>query len=176
MRATAAAVNDQKKPKIVIESKKDISKEARDLLRKIARKNNGILLPEDVLKAAEPKGSPLHDICEWNDGDAAHQYRLWQVRTFIGTVSVVYEDRTEKVFNVESVDYESKVPREWAHIPSDREGGYRQLRDVMKDPEMRREFILNELRTCRSRLSNRPCEEFSPVIEAIDAVISELEQ
>lgn len=62
--------------------------EIRERLEKIRARNNGILTPDAVLKDAKTESSPLHSQFNWNDGEAAHQYRLEQARTLIRTVKV----------------------------------------------------------------------------------------
>lgn len=57
-------------------------------LAKIAEENDGNLTPDAVLEDARSKKSPLHDQFEWNDGEAAHKYRLEQARTLIRSVRV----------------------------------------------------------------------------------------
>lgn len=68
-------------------------------LAKIAEENGGNLTPDAVLEDARSKKSPLHDQFEWNDGEAAHKYRLDQARTLIRSVrvEVVTEEKTVSV-------------------------------------------------------------------------------
>jgi hypothetical protein len=67
-------------------SKQDI------LLKEFERiriENNGILKAEDVVNYAEDDTSPLHLFFQWDDSEAAHQYRIWQARQLISTVVVI---------------------------------------------------------------------------------------
>lgn len=59
-------------------------------LRKL--KKNGRLTPEDVVKAAKNPKSPLHPCFEWDDEEAAHQYRLHQARNLVNHVRVRFVD------------------------------------------------------------------------------------
>lgn len=58
-----------------------------DSLRELER-DNGRLLPGDVVEAARAPESPLHSHFNWDDSDAAEKYRLMQARTLIRTVKL----------------------------------------------------------------------------------------
>lgn len=51
---------------------------------------DGHLTPEEVVEAARPIESPIHDLFSWNDAEAAHKYRIAQARTVIRRVKVEY--------------------------------------------------------------------------------------
>ena len=53
------------------------------------------LSPPDVVEAARPKKAPLHAAFEWDNGQAAEQYRLFQARRLIRSVYVVSDEATE---------------------------------------------------------------------------------
>lgn len=44
----------------------------------------------DVLERARDEKSPLHPAFEWEDGEAAEKFRLWQARNMLGALVVVY--------------------------------------------------------------------------------------
>jgi hypothetical protein len=67
-----------------------ISKAAQTALTKLEDRR-GRLRPPDVVKAARPKGSPLHGYFEWNDGRAAELFRLEQAKQIIRKVTLVIE-------------------------------------------------------------------------------------
>lgn len=52
-------------------------------LSKIAAAHGGTLYPRDVVEAARPEDSPLHDAFTWDDTEAARQWRLEQARRLI---------------------------------------------------------------------------------------------
>jgi hypothetical protein len=62
-------------------------------LERLAAANS--LTPEAVLQEAEQDGSPLHPFFEWDDSQAARQYRLVQAAWLIRTVKVRVETPTE---------------------------------------------------------------------------------
>ena len=47
---------------------------------------------EDVVSAARDPISPLHGKFEWEDSKAAQQYRLWQARKLIASVTIKLPD------------------------------------------------------------------------------------
>lgn len=57
-------------------------------LEKIRGHNSGDLSAEAVVKSAEPKASPLHDVFEWNDAKAGHEYRLQQANSLMRAIVV----------------------------------------------------------------------------------------
>lgn len=63
-----------------------------ELLRQQAK---GELTPKDVVDDARNHNSPLHSFFEWNDGDAAEQWRLQQARGLIRSVVAIYTDDTQ---------------------------------------------------------------------------------
>ena len=59
----------------------------------------GRLTPEQVVEAARDESSPLHECFEWDDGKAAHKYRVEQARDLLKRVKieVEYHETTIKV-------------------------------------------------------------------------------
>lgn len=80
------------------------------VLEAIAKKNGGILKPEDVLAEATKPDHPLHSRFEWDDGKAAHAHRIDQARTIIRSVKVnvtVDKRQVSTVFYVRNPDAEA---------------------------------------------------------------------
>jgi len=61
-------------------------------LQSIADLGGGELSAEGVLLDARLAQSPLHSFFEWDDSEAAQQYRLAQARLMIRSVAIVYVD------------------------------------------------------------------------------------
>jgi len=53
------------------------------ILRDMARRHGGNLLPEVVIEEAKDKRHPLHGRFEWDNTRAAHEHRLHQARQLI---------------------------------------------------------------------------------------------
>ena len=58
---------------------------------------NGRVTAEDFVEAAKPKSSPIHEVLEWNDKVAGHEYRLIQARTVIRAVVRVRSDGPKRL-------------------------------------------------------------------------------
>jgi hypothetical protein len=58
----------------------------------LRRQHDGELKPEFVVNDARNPNSPLHSFFEWDDTEAAEQYRLNQARRLIRTVVAIYTE------------------------------------------------------------------------------------
>jgi len=131
---------------------KDIAVE----LEKIRRRAGGTLRPSDVVTAAQDPDHRLHGQFEWDDEKAGHEYRLWQARQLIRTTVTVLEGTTQEI-------------RAYISLEPDRtkEMGYRLLRDVLVDPELRQIALaeaLEELKIFRAKYQQ--LQELAPVFAA----------
>lgn len=61
-------------------------------VEKIERKH-GVCHPEMLVKAAAKEASPLHTLFEWDDSQAARDWRVHQARNVINRIRVVVEDQ-----------------------------------------------------------------------------------
>lgn len=131
------------------------------ILEEIRLKNNGILLAESVVIEAEHEDSPLHPYFEWDDTEAAQQYRIAQARRLIATMVVIIPNVKRPVMA-------------YVSLMSDRQqeaGGYRAIVDVMSDPEMRASLLNEALETLRHwEHKYRQLELLLPIFEAARAV------
>ena len=85
----------------------------------------------DVVSAARKKTSPLHDWFQWDDGEAAHQYRLIQARNLL------------RVY-VKVEDVENEPVQAFVSLTTDRVkegGGYRAMAEVMSDDALREQLL-----------------------------------
>ena len=120
---------------------------------------HGILRPADIVKAATPKSSPLHDMFQWDDTQAATQYRLWQAREMIRV-------------SVRLLPQNGTKTRVYVSLGSDRiedGGGYRCMVSVMSDADQRAELladVLGELKAIRIKYAE--LQELAAVFAAID--------
>jgi hypothetical protein len=108
-------------------------------LNAIAEAHDGILRPEDVVQAASDPRSPLHPLFDWDDGVAAHKWRLHQARNLI-RVCVRY---------IEIPDQERKPCRVFVSLSTDRVsdgGGYRALDDVLRVKSTREQLVADAMR------------------------------
>lgn len=141
-------------------------KSVREELEEIRDANDGLLRPEDVVEFAKDKKTALHNEFEWDDTEAAHQFRLQQARYVIRlNINVIPTDQGEIA-----------VPM-YVSLVSDRvhNNGYRTLTDVMADDDLREEFLaqaLGELQRVRKKYEKLL--ELEPVFSAIDRVAKNL--
>ena len=104
-----------------------------EVLDAIASKEDG-LHPCHVVKEAKKKGSSLHKYFEWDDGEAAGQYRLVQARRLIVSIELVREEDDEGI----------KVIPAYTHLRSDVRG-YRPTQEVYSVLSLR-ESLVSQLR------------------------------
>ena len=61
---------------------------------------HGGLTAETVVEAARPEESPLHGQFEWDDTEAAHQFRLVQSRSLMRRVGVIIREEVKPLIHV----------------------------------------------------------------------------
>lgn len=119
-------------------------KQERELLTQMARQKNGMLLIDDVLEEAKDESSILHKHFEWDDSEAADQYRRQQARALI------------QKCRIQLVETEAVQIRAFVSLPTDRNagGGYRLTSEVVSDANMKEE-LLHDIRLTISRWTRK---------------------
>jgi hypothetical protein len=105
-------------------------------LEEIRKESGGILRPADVVRVAEAEDHPLHSAFEWDDTEAAREYRLNQARHLI-KVAVMVMPQTEEPYQV------------YVSMRADREGeggGYRRVVDVLSREQSRTHLLEEAMR------------------------------
>jgi len=131
----------------------------KDELELIRKSNGGLLDPEKVVEFAKDETTSLHSRFEWDDTEAARQYRVWQARQIIRVhVTVVGTADSEPV-------------RAYVSLEPDRgKGGYRAIDDVLSDEDMRSQLLSQARRDMNVFAAKyRALKEIRPVIDAIEA-------
>lgn len=132
---------------------------------KTLRNRKGLVMPNDVVEAARPSNSPLHPYFDWNDGKAAHEWRLQQARYLIRQcveVTELIKDKPQEIHVFVSLLSERT-----------NKGGYRFVVDVLSDKEQREEMLqmaLDELTKIRNRYAE--LRELASLFEAIDRTVA----
>ena len=110
---------------------------AREELERLRNLHGGVITPDHVVTAARPRSSPLHNSFTWDDGDAAHQWRLEQARHLLRIYVMTIGDGQK-----------AKETRMYVSLGVDRAnaGGYRSIVDVLSDAGMRAQ-LLDDART-----------------------------
>lgn len=133
-----------------------------DLLR---QQHKGEITPPDVLADARNPNSPLHSFFEWDDGEAAEQYRLQQARGLIRAVVAVYV----------SDDKPAVRQKAFVHIREGDTPHYRDTAQAMSQTKTR-EIVLRraweELQSWKRRY--RDLSEFAELVEVIDQTAQRL--
>jgi hypothetical protein len=134
----------------------------KDELTQIFNEHNGRVPPEAVIEFARDENTALHSEFEWDDTEAAHQFRLEQARKIIRLNIEVIETPNGNV----------RMPV-FVSLVSDRRGGggYRALTDVMSNAEMRAQLLqqaIDELQRVRRKYES--LRELAPVFAALDRV------
>jgi hypothetical protein len=105
--------------------------EERKLLEKIANKNGGLLMVDDVLDEARNPKSILHKHFQWDDDKAAEAYRKMQARQLIQKCVVTIEKAPD-------------VPiRAFVSLSTDQYegGGYRLTANVLSDDQQKGQLL-----------------------------------
>lgn len=113
-------------------------------LKELYEKNGKRLRPEDVIKDAKRKTSPLHAYFEWDDSKAAHQYRLNQARQLIREVRIKIEYTEHAVSAPVYVQDTRANPQDG--------GGYIAAADVMDDHLHAQEVLTRRLGVIHTEL------------------------
>lgn len=135
--------------------------EVRDELRRIAEEHGGLLRAADVVAEAANAASPLHGHFEWDDGEAAHQYRLQQARQLI-RVTVEVQQYEQHCYRV----------RAYVSLQEDRVeagGGYRVTAQVLGSQTGREQLLDQALRELNNlKIRFQELTELVAVFAAID--------
>lgn len=109
------------------------------ILEELRLECGGILSPEYVVERASESSHPLHDRFEWNDGEAAHKWRVHQARNLIHVHVRVEREEGPPI-------------RAFVSLQQDRkEGlGYRSTVEVVKDPVLKEQLIEEARRDAES--------------------------
>lgn len=133
-----------------------------ELLRKQCK---GELTPKDVVEDARNDNSPLHAYFEWDDGEAAENYRLQQARGLIRAVVAIYTDDKKPAIR----------QKMFVHINEAGAQHYREASHAMsltKTREMVLKQAWRELQAWRKRYKD--LQEFSTVIDVIDDAVGKI--
>lgn len=110
---------------------------AEEELRHIEARD-GKITAEAVVEFAKDENTALHSHFEWDDTEAAHQYRLSQARNFIATRVTIIPRKDSEI-----------VTRAYVHI-QDRDGdGYVSLNTVLSDEEKTKQMLSMAYRDVR---------------------------
>ena len=131
-------------------------------LERIALANDGVLRQEDVVAFARDPSTALHSQFDWDDTEAAHQWRLQQAAQVIRMQVRVLEEDAASV-------------RAYVSLTPDRAngGGYRMMASVLSNEELSRQMMLDALAELSAvRRKYRTLQRLSGVWNEIDAAVA----
>ena len=131
-------------------------------LKSIMEASGGVLMPSSVVEHARDEDSPLHDLFEWDDFEAAEKYRLHQARQLI-RVCVTIEPTTKNEVRM----FVNLLPSRYDG------GGYIDTLAALKSEPTRAlvlETALSELQAFEKKYNDLI--ELAPVFAAADQVKS----
>jgi len=104
---------------------------------------DGVCQPEALVEYAQPETSPIHDSFEWDDSEAGEQYRLWQARKMIKTVTCVYGGEYVQQYKnvIVKVEVEGDVTVE--------KQGYVSFSRVMEDKNLHKQVLREAIKNIR---------------------------
>jgi hypothetical protein len=130
-------------------------------LEKLRKQARGELTPLDVVNDARAANSPLHSFFEWDDSEAAEQYRLQQARGLIRAVVAVYVQEDKPAIRTKA----------FVHINESGAPHYRDAAHAMSQVSTRKAVLQSawrELQAWRKKYSD--LKEFSQLFETIDSL------
>lgn len=130
---------------------------------------HGTLTPDLVLNEARRRESPLHRHFEWDDSEAAHQYRIVQARELIRSIVVI----SEPAPMMEPIRVKA-----FTSLPSEKGRSYVSTIKALDDTELRKQLLeeaLKELRSFKAKY-NRLTEfvKLFQEIQDLDSLYTEL--
>jgi hypothetical protein len=155
---------------LVIKSRAKITEQTVAALEEVRLSHDGKLRPPDVVNAARPEESPLHSHFEWDDSEAAEEYRLYQARYLIRNTPRVTFDDGEPMHRYISVRVVPKIesyyttPERLIEKPDELAQAKRDA-EVGVDSAIRR---LNELRRIWSLVRGDDSEDHDANMKALD--------
>lgn len=125
-------------------------------------RDSGKLTAEQIVREAEAKDSPLHDKFEWDDSEAAKQYRLEQARLLVRSVVIYHPD--------------SGVQRRiFVNVVSEQQSQYVPLEVAMKNSTLRDQVLQDAKRDAEGFIEKyEDLKEFSVSINYLKEEIKEI--
>lgn len=118
----------------------DVTNEVIEELDKIAKNDrDGLIQPEQVVEVASDESSPLHTHFEWDDSEAAQEYRLHQARNLINRVRVIKVDEGPRYVNVTIKRVDGGFRR-----------GYIQTERAVADPDLYEQVVMDASKGLRA--------------------------
>jgi hypothetical protein len=140
----------------IYQTTKTITKDVVKEILEVEREEG--LNAENIVERARNRNNPLHNFFEWDNTEAAHQYRLHQGRVLINQVKIVVQNQT--LFGFENVRVEV--------ANGDTERFYKPVMEILNNEEQRKELIKRALQTQKYWAEQyEKFSELKPIVVAI---------
>lgn len=143
--------------------KEKITAAKKKVIDRLLKKHGGLIPPEELVRDAAQPSHPFHKDFEWDDGEAAQNWRLHQARNILRVFVTMIGSNGD-----------AKECRMFVSLSSDRErgGGYRATIDVLHNDKLR-ETMLEDARAELAifRTKYAILNELAGVIREIDRVL-----
>lgn len=124
-------------------------------------KENGKVTSELLVKKAEPKDSPLHDLFEWDNAIAGAKYRLSQATNIIINLAV----------EVEKEQKPKKIRAYYNVSDTERKGKFINAETAFANPDTKDIILRRAYREMQSFMQKyENLTEFAPVFSAIESI------
>jgi len=118
---------------------------------------------ETVLNANKSKSAPLHNEFEWNNGTAAHLYRLHQSRHCIGSLCKVVETEEQQEIEVR------------AFLKTTAEAPYESINVIIQNEDKREAMLARALKELQAFMTKyEMLKELQPVREIMEDIIERI--
>lgn len=154
--------------KTVIATKGIQAIDAYKALESIRKNNSGQLTDDAVVAAAKPQNHVLHSWFEWDDTEAAIEYRRNQARTLMRSLAVTYKEAPELKVRAYQVSVKTRPQNQQRTV-------YSTTEEVLRNPESRDRLIAQAIKAAmefRNRFKH--LHELEMVIKSIDEVLVKL--
>jgi len=131
-------------------------------LAKLEIRKKGVLVPKDVVSAAKPEGSKLHQCFQWNNKKAAEAHRLNQASEILRKITVEYSDTKG----------EKQTIRAFVNIQTDGGNYYCHTRRLVGDIDLQ-ENVLGQIQAALIAIKNKFAQYKSPKLQKIWAAIDD---
>jgi hypothetical protein len=137
------------------------------------------LTAEKLLQEASKKLSPLHDLFEWDDSEAAHLYRLQQARVVINEIKVIIENKEYYAFENVQVAVPNSLVNGIENLdePPITQRVYKPIVEILSDKDLRNQIISSALRQHEYwERQNEKYSELTPIVKSAKKVREELQK
>jgi len=140
----------------------------------VREKNNGELDLDYAVDASRDKKSPLHNEIEWDDKKAGHEYRKEQIKYFVRTIEIIYDNAPLPVRAYESIKVE-RVPANDDENKSRTRNVYLSTEEILGSEDGRSQLLGQAIRDALAfKRRYAALSELSKIISVIDAEIDKI--